>query len=57
MTYPLYFLRDLYQTKNEFLLYDRLHGIAARLGYATPEDAWEANPSLEDVWAVGETVG
>lgn len=57
MTYPPYFLRDLYQTKNEFLLYDRLHGIAAKLGYASPEEAWEANPPLEDVWATGEIVG
>ncbi len=42
-------LRDLYETEQEFLMYDRLHGIAAQLGYDSPEQAWEANPPLAGV--------
>lgn len=41
-----YFLRDLYKTKAEFLLYDRLYGISEQLGFDSPDKAWAANPPL-----------
>ena len=41
-------LRGIYD--NDFSTFDcycETYGIHSRLGYATPEDAWEANPSIE----------
>ena len=36
-----------YSDFEEFWGYDSAHGIAQRLGYASPAAAWDANPVIE----------
>ncbi len=40
-------LQDQYDSKQEFLSYDGVYELAKRLGYASAEDAWDANPLVE----------
>lgn len=41
-------LRSNYEGKFEqFEAYDRIYGLAARLGYASASEAWEANPIVQ----------
>lgn len=41
------YLKSVYDSKEEFLNYDEMYGIAARLGYEDPEDCWRANPLIQ----------
>lgn len=40
-------LRAQYRDLEDFIGYAANHGLAERLGYASGEDAWEANPIVE----------
>lgn len=41
-------LRDNYDDDfGQFLAYSDMYGLAGRLGFATAEDAWEANPTIQ----------
>jgi len=40
-------LQDQYENFEEFESYCETYGIAKRLGYDTPEEAWEANPTVK----------
>jgi hypothetical protein len=40
-------LQDQYKTADEFVSYSHTYGLHTRLGYATPEEAWEANPTVQ----------
>lgn len=41
------YLKSVYDSKEEFLNYDEIYGIAKHLGYDDPEDAWRANPLVQ----------
>ena len=41
------YLQGVYVSKEEFLSYDEIYGIAARLGYKVPEECWRANPLIQ----------
>lgn len=41
------YLKGVYSSKKEFLEYDEIYGIAARLGYDNPEECWRANPLVQ----------
>lgn len=40
-------LRENYSHFEEFQSYSTTNGLHLRLGYHTPEKAWEANPEIE----------
>ena len=40
-------LQDQYADFKEFHLYAELYGLHERLGFDTPEAAWEANPTVQ----------
>jgi len=40
-------LRPVYESFDEFEAYSELYGIHGRLGYSSPEEAWEANPIVQ----------
>lgn len=40
-------LRKVYSSKEEFLAYCDIYGNHRRLGFETPEEAWEANPLIQ----------
>jgi hypothetical protein len=39
-------LQGVYSSFEEFLAYDEMYGLAARLGFQTAREAWEANPFI-----------
>jgi hypothetical protein len=39
-------LQDNYGSLEEFVAYAGTYGIHTRLGYATPQEAWDANPTI-----------
>ena len=39
-------LQDNYGSLGEFVAWSDVYGIHTRLGYATPELAWDANPTI-----------
>jgi hypothetical protein len=39
-------LQDNYVSLDEFVAYCGVYGIHTRLGYDTPQQAWEANPTI-----------
>jgi len=41
------YLQDDYTDLEEFLLYDETYGLAERLGFDSPIEAWEANPLVQ----------
>ena len=41
------YLQDDYTDLEEFLLYDETYGLAERLGFDSPIEAWEANPLIQ----------
>ncbi len=40
-------LQKVYASFEEFETYDRTYGISSRLGYASAEEAWDANPTIQ----------
>lgn len=40
-------LRENYASLNEWRHYSEAYGLADRLGFASPESAWAANPMIE----------
>jgi hypothetical protein len=40
-------LHEVYKDYEEFEMYCDTYGIATRLGYSSPEIAWEFNPLIE----------
>ncbi len=40
-------LRSNYKNFEEFAVYSEIYGLHTRLGYRTPEEAWEANPLIQ----------
>jgi hypothetical protein len=40
-------LRKQYSDFEEFQAYSETYGLAERLGYDTPEEAWEDNPMVQ----------
>lgn len=40
-------LRENYADLDEFERYDRMYGLARRLGYKTAAGAWKANPTIQ----------
>ncbi len=40
-------LRKNYASFEEFETYDRVYGLASRLGYASASEAWDANPMIQ----------
>lgn len=41
------FLRDNYTDLAEWIAYSNMYGLADRLGYRTPVEAWNANPFIQ----------
>lgn len=41
------FLQDNYKTREEWTAYAETYGLHERLGYATPDEAWDANPFIQ----------
>ena len=41
------YLQDDYMDLEEFLMYDETYGLAERLGFDSPIEAWEANPLVQ----------
>ena len=42
-----YKLRKVYSSLEEFENYCEDYGLHTRLGYETPENAWDANPTIQ----------
>ena len=40
-------LRSVYRNLSEFIAYDNAHGIASRIGFDSPQEAWKANPLIQ----------
>ena len=40
-------LQNVYESLEEFKQYDEMYSLIERLGFDTPEEAWEANPMIE----------
>jgi hypothetical protein len=40
-------LRNAYSSEEDWAAYALTYGLHERLGYASPEDAWEANPTVQ----------
>lgn len=40
-------LRDVYESEGEFEQYCSIYGNHIRLGFNSPEEAWDANPLIE----------
>lgn len=40
-------LQKIYETKEEFFSYCENYGNHARLGFKTPDDAWDKNPLIQ----------
>lgn len=40
-------LRKNYDSFEQFKHYSEMYGLAQRLGFKTPEDAWSANPVIQ----------
>jgi hypothetical protein len=40
-------LRDNYKDFEEFKAYAEIYGLHTRLGYKTPETAWQYNPRIQ----------
>ena len=39
-------LQNVYSDFEEFLAYDEIYNLSERLGFSSPEEAWEANPTV-----------
>ena len=40
-------LQDNYENYEEFESYSEIYGLAQRLGFEGPKDAWDANPKIQ----------
>lgn len=51
-----YCLHDIYDSYNDFALYDVLYDIAKKMGHKCSEDCWQANPTVEAMDCVFDNV-
>jgi len=40
-------LQKVYDSREEFIACSEMYGLHTRLGFKTPEDAWEMNPLIQ----------
>jgi len=40
-------LQSVYDSKEEWLAYSDIYGLAKRLGYSDPHQVWEENPMVQ----------